>query len=79
MELSHNNKEGNTVKRNRVNRRIVFFMIFALLLSPAMTSAQGIEEQKMDYLALGDSLAAGQTPNQQLGKGVYRFYRQPIE
>ena len=44
-------------------------MAFVLILSPVMAFAQSTEDQKLDYLALGDSLAAGQTPDKQLGKG----------
>ena len=54
-------------------------MIFTLLLSPAITSAQSVEEQKVDYLALGDSLAAGQTPNNTFGKGYTDFIGSQLE
>lgn len=39
----------------------------ALALAPL--SAFAAENEKLDYLALGDSLAAGQTPNRTIGKG----------
>ena len=44
-------------------------MVLVLLVSPIMASAQSTADQTIDYLALGDSLAAGQTPDKQLGKG----------
>src|SRR4051794_4953576 len=44
-------------------------MVMGLFLSPAMVFGKNIENPKLDYVALGDSLAAGQTPNKELGKG----------
>ena len=42
-------------------------MVLGLLLSPTMTFGKNTENPKLDYVALGDSLAAGQTPNKELG------------
>ena len=56
------NKGGNRLKKKLTRLSFAFIMALVLLVSPVMTSAQSTEDQKLDYLALGDSLAAGQTP-----------------
>ena len=68
--LSRNqNKEGTILKRKLTKISFALIMAFVLAFSPVTALAQSTKDQKLDYLALGDSLAAGQTPDKQLGKG----------
>ena len=43
-----------------------------------MANAQSADQQKIDYLALGDSLAAGQTPYKEFGKGYADYLAQQL-
>jgi len=48
-------------------------MVLALMLTPTMAFAQNSESQKLDYVALGDSLAAGTTPYNKISDGYTDF------
>ena len=57
-------------KRKLTKPIAALVMSLILLLSPTMALAGSKDAStKLDYLALGDSLAAGQTPNRQIDKG----------
>ncbi|WP_338449575.1 S-layer homology domain-containing protein [Niallia oryzisoli] len=53
-------------KRTKLGLSIA--MALSMLVAP-VASAESVDTQKVDYLALGDSLAAGQSYNQTIGKG----------
>ncbi|WP_394235038.1 S-layer homology domain-containing protein [Niallia oryzisoli] len=61
------------MKRKMTKLAITLVMAISLLLSPAMALAENTDSQKLDYLALGDSLAAGRTPFGQHDKGYTDF------
>jgi lysophospholipase L1-like esterase len=61
--------KGELDLKTKINKLCLSFVTaFAVLSAPAMALAQE-GNQKMDYLALGDSLAAGQTPYKEISKG----------
>ena len=62
------------MKKRKLTKTIfALIMSLILLLSPTMTLAESKDAPKLDYLALGDSLAAGQTPNKLIDKGYADF------
>ncbi|MBU5212979.1 S-layer homology domain-containing protein [Heyndrickxia oleronia] len=62
-------------------RKRICSSLFALLLLVGMlcSPSYASSKQKLDYLALGDSLAAGQTPNKGIDKGYADFLAQQLD
>ena len=58
---------------------MALLLAFVFIFTPAaMATTQSAAQQKVDYLALGDSLAAGQTPYKELGKGYSDYLAQQL-
>lgn len=58
----------------RISRSILsFILIFALFLSFVSSPSSAAQADQVDYLSLGDSLAAGQTPYKKIDSGFSDF------
>jgi lysophospholipase L1-like esterase len=65
----------------RIRKSLVSAMIISSLFVsiPFTASAKNINKEQFDYVALGDSLAAGQTPIKSLDKGYVDFLASRFE
>lgn len=65
----------------KISRKISSFVMTGALLAslPISTLAQGPEKKNIDYVALGDSLAAGVTPYNQIGLGYADYLTDRFE
>jgi lysophospholipase L1-like esterase len=59
----------HVLKSFKNSRLLSLFLLFALILGTVLPSGAQAVGGKIHYVALGDSLAAGQTPNKTLDKG----------
>ncbi|MGE6487469.1 SGNH/GDSL hydrolase family protein [Paenisporosarcina sp. NPDC076898] len=58
---------------------VLAFVLVGFSLIPAMVSANSTAEAQIHYVALGDSLAAGQTPYKEIGKGYTDLLAEKFE
>ena len=58
---------------------MAMLLAFVVIFTPAMATAQSSDQQRVDYLALGDSLAAGQTPYKVPGKGYTDYLAHQLD
>ena len=63
--------------RNLVKFVFVFALIVGVIAQPSASFAS--ETEKVNYVSLGDSLAAGQTPDKTLGKGYPDFIAEKFQ
>ncbi|MEC1523894.1 SGNH/GDSL hydrolase family protein [Neobacillus niacini] len=65
----------------KIKKSIVSALIISSLFVsiPFSASAKNVKKEQFDYVALGDSLAAGQTPNRLLDKGYVDYLASRFE
>lgn len=66
--------------KSRIKKLSSIMLVSALILStPTVSSAKPLKKTDVDYVSLGDSLAAGQTPYKEINLGYADFLKERME
>jgi len=66
--------------KSRIKKLSSIMLVSALILStPTVSSAKPLKKTDVDYVSLGDSLAAGQTPYREIKLGYADFLKKRME
>ena len=66
--------------KSRIKKLSSIMLVSALILStPTVSSAKPLKKTDVDYVSLGDSLAAGQTPYRKINLGYADFLKKRME